>query len=179
MTEIKAYQDGKDFVVIFKNCHPDQRKLIESLLKPEIIDDSNVVPTPEEDKEIIINFSKYNNVSANDILRNEGDAGYANLRWMLSKGVINEDDELALRELLSMYAYETFSRISDPYKWVADKTVDECKAFIKSFSDYLTDEIMASAAEQAGYTDFSSFIDGAGEEVIRSFTAAFIEKNKL
>lgn len=26
--EIKAYQDGGDFVVVFKNCHPSQEKMI-------------------------------------------------------------------------------------------------------------------------------------------------------
>ena len=175
--EIKAFQDGKDFVVVFKNCTPDMRAMLEGFLHPDILGDSSLEAIPEEEQDVVINYSKYKNASASEILREEGDAGYANLRWMLSNGVITTG-AATLREMLSMYAFDAFSRISDPYKWVTEKSPEECRTFIKCFSDYLTDEMMAAAAEQAGYTDYTTFINNAGADVIRSFTAAFIEKNK-
>ena len=47
--EIKAYQDGGDFVVVFKNCHPSQEKMIKNILSPAMCEDSTLLKEAEEE----------------------------------------------------------------------------------------------------------------------------------
>lgn len=174
--ETYCYKDGADFVVIFKNCSPDLEKMIQNFLTPTQVQDSTLEAGETED--VLISFASYAGRYAKDILAEEGMKGYGNLKWMKDNGKVETGQISALNEILSIYAYEKISGIQDPYGYFSTADMDTVRLFIRVFDDYITEDMKAAVTEQAGYKDYPTFIANAGEEQIRSFAAAFVEKYK-
>lgn len=177
--EIKAYQDGNDFVVVFKNCHPSQEKMIKNILSPAMCEDSTLLKEAEEESfDTLIGYGKYEYQCAEEVLASEGDRGYANISYLLKNKHVNANRMSAIKDVLNHYLMDRMDSIAEPYTYCEELTEAEARTFAKCYQFYLSDQQMADISEQAGFENFQTFLEKASETKIKSFAACLIEKIK-
>ncbi len=168
---VKAYQDGTRFVMVFEDCTPDITECLKAFIKPVMEAKAEVKPMK---KEVIIKASGYDGMTIAQCLEEKKDAGYAAIAHMMQD--FSEEERPIVEENLSNYIKERFLGI-DPYEFAEKLTDKQCAIFFKQFL-HAAAPYMKPISEQAGYASFKEFIEKAPLEQKRSAVAAVIEKIK-
>lgn len=172
--DIKAYQDGDDFVLVFKNCSADIKKMLETLLQPSLFAEASA--EKGETPETVVGYGPYKSLTATEVLTKYGDAGYANLMYLISAKLLSKEAEEQARDSANLYLVDRFSSIDESYAENAEEK--EIRSFAGHFAMYLSDTQKKSVTQQAGFEKFSDFIENAGILQIRSFASCMIDKIK-
>lgn len=115
---VKAYQDGTRFVMVFEDCTPDITECLKAFIKPVMEAKAEVKPMK---KEVILKASGYDGMTIAQCLEEKKDAGYAAIAHMMQD--FSEEERPIVEENLSNYIKERFLGI-DPYEF-AEKLTDK------------------------------------------------------
>lgn len=174
--DVKMFQDGNDLVVVFKNCTADTKAILEALIHPITEEPSNAVPV--EEPEPVISFGRYQNMTPSEILETDGDVGFANLEYLLTKRKISGADESRVILILGEYLKRKVSGILDPFEYAGSVTDKEVIDFFNYFSEEFTGENKEMCCRSTGALTFDTFFKESSIDIKRSAMAEIITDMK-
>lgn len=167
--KIKAFYDGDDYVVIFKDPPAEAVDEFNRTYDPELI--SNAYVTPVKKQELRFVHGKYKDKTPSEALAADGNEAFKYLRGYLKKFRNEMSDDI--NKALAGY-------IADKYADPANSgDIDEwdekrCLQFFASCDSVITPEMKKVFA--TGFKDYQTFVKDSLLEQKRNAISAVIEK---
>lgn len=150
--DIRAFQDGKDYVLVFRDCSPELKDIIKGLMNPVSVPDLEAESmSPTEDKaEYKPRFESgpLEGRTPVDVLLEDGDEGYRLLRRTSTEDTILERER---KEALALYKALRFREIAQTMEMAKR---EELISFIKTFA---TKKSLVAYMQRVGYEDDDVF----------------------
>ena len=177
MTNIKMYQEGKDLVIVFKNCTPDMKAMLEGFLQPAMHSTAGG-ESENGDQEPQITFGRYKSLTPTEILKLDGDKGYANLMYILieRKVDLSAEEWAVTSTIVEAYFHERIRSFGDPYKYAEKATDDEVENFFKYFSYEFSGTEEKELLESTGCSNLNEYRKNVSIDTKRAAMARIMEK---
>ena len=178
MTNINMYQDGNDLVIVFKNCTPDMKAMLEGFLQPALHSNSGGQNEKGDQSEPKITFGRYKNLTPTEILKQDGDMGYANLMYILieRKVDLSAEEWTLTSTIVESYFHERIHSFGDPYKYAEEATDEEVENFFKYFAYEFSGTEEKELLESTGCSDLKAYRKNVSIETKRGAMAQIMEK---
>ena len=169
--DIRAFQDGKDYVLVFRDCSPELKDIVQGFLNPVSVPDleaESMSPT-EEKTEYNPRFStgSLEGRTPVDVLLEDGDEGYRLLRRERPEDTLLEHER---KEAMSLYKTLRFQEVAKTAE-VMDR--EDLVVFIKTFC---TKKSLESYMARSGYDDPKEFFDNCEEDILRKVVRKMTKK---
>ena len=163
--DIRAFQDGKDYVLVFRDCSPELKDIIKGIVNPVSVPDLEAESmSPTEDKaEYKPRFESgpLEGRTPVDVLLEDGDEGYRLLRKASTEDTILERER---KEALALYKALRFREIAQTMEMAKR---EELVSFIKTFA---TKKSLLAYMQRVGYEDdVFEFLKEAKESLLKRF----------
>ena len=158
--EIRAFQDGNDFYICFKDINPSTKDFITSLLKP-VMESESMLYAPEQASEDImmpesIKGHKLYGLSVEEVLTKYGNKGYANIAYLKERGDFG-DKTPDVAAILNQYLFDTLSGI-DPERYAGDMNEEEADLWLQCFRTLINPNTKKAIKDATGFLSFEDFL---------------------
>lgn len=164
--KIRAFKDGKDFVVYFEDVSPDMESFLKNLFNPLIGSDSKLEQPQIEASDPVFpeGCGSYTGRRVSDILQKYGNKGYANVVYYKdTMKLFNTRDTLSVNEILEEYLFNTFSSI-DPKEYAGGMSDEDADLWLKCFQNLVTSEMRDKVINITGFASYTDFLKDASLE---------------
>ena len=150
--DIRAFQDGKDYVLVFRDCSPELKDIVKGIVNPVSVPDLEAESmSPTEDKaEYKPRFESgpLEGRTPVDVLLEDGDEGYRLLRKASTEDTLLDRER---KEALALYKALRFREMAQTLETLPR---EEIITFIKTFA---TKKYLIAFIKRSGYEDGDVF----------------------
>ena len=173
MVNIRMFKDGNSLVVYFDNCSSDIEQLLTNMFKPVMECDGQLEDVEKELADPIVpDGYSLAGKKVSEILQEMGHKGYANVQWLLKKGLLDDAD--AVKERLNDYLIETFYSVN-ALDYASELSEEDARIFLQCFDNLVTEDMRNSVKNITGFTDYKTFLREGSYEQIVSVICSVIE----
>ena len=181
--DVKMYQDGRDLVLVIKDCSPDIRRLLEGLLSPVLEDAAAAEPDAPLSNPVLHategrRIGPYEGRTVLDILKEDQDKGFANIMFLVGDRRLDltEDEMVDLLHITDSYFEKRLSEYGDPYEAAAKASDDEVENFFKYFVTEFDENSVRELCQKTGTLSIEAFRKDVATEIKRSAMAQLLEQ---
>lgn len=175
--KIRMYQDGTSLVIYIDDCTPKIKDVLQGLFDVIMSPESSLESLPEEEIILPEGCGSLTGKTISEVLSENGHKGYANIVYLINKGVFQPDDKAEVQKILHEYIHAEFANI-DPDEYTSGLNEEETDLFLKCFGNLISEQMRSTVKNILGYATYEDFLTTAPLVQKHSLVVTIIEDVK-